>query len=128
MRSLGYNASRQETTLTHQTPKTNKPKTMKSKITILVSAAALTFAIFAAPVAMAEDGHNHDHGKKEEKNTKAYSLDTCIVSGDKLGEMGKPVVFEYKGQEIKLCCKDCRKDFDKDPAKYLKKLEEKKNK
>jgi YHS domain-containing protein len=77
---------------------------------------------------MAEDGHNHDHGKKEEKNTKAYSLDTCIVSGDKLGEMGKPVVFEYKGQEIKLCCKDCRKDFDKDPAKYLKKLEEKKNK
>jgi YHS domain-containing protein len=97
---------------------------MKFKITNLVSAAALTFAVFAAPVAMAEDGHNHDHEKKEETKTKAYPLDTCIVSGDKLGEMGKPVVFEYKGQEIKLCCKDCRKDFDKDPAKYLKKMEE----
>lgn len=101
---------------------------MKFKITTLVSAVVLTLAVFVAPVAMAEDGHNHDHGKKEEKNTKAYTLDTCIVSGDKLGEMGKPVVFEYKGQEIKLCCKDCRKDFDKDPAKYLKKLEEKKDK
>jgi hypothetical protein len=22
-----------------------------------------------------------------------------------------------------MCCKDCRKDFDKDPAKYIKKLE-----
>lgn len=101
---------------------------MKFKITTLVSAVALTLTMLVAPVAMAEDGHNHDHGNKEEKNTKAYTLDTCIVSGDKLGEMGKPVVFEYKGQEIKLCCKDCRKDFDKDPAKYLKKLEEKKDK
>lgn len=128
MRSLGNNARREEIILTHQTTKTNKPKTMKSKITTLVSAAALIFAVFTAPVAMAEDGHNHDHGKKEEKNTKAYTLDTCVVSGDKLGEMGKPVVFDYKGQEIKLCCKDCRKDFDKDPAKYLKKLEEKKDK
>ena len=57
---------------------------------------------------------------------KPYPIDTCIVSDDKLGEMGKPVVFEYKGQEIKLCCKSCRKDFDKDPAKFLKKLEPKK--
>lgn len=47
-------------------------------------------------------------------------LKTCPVSGEKLGEMGKPVVFAYKGQEVKLCCKGCKKDFDKDPAKYLK--------
>jgi YHS domain-containing protein len=49
-------------------------------------------------------------------------LTTCPVSGDKLGEMGKPFVFEYKGQEIKLCCKNCKKDFDKDPATYIKKI------
>jgi YHS domain-containing protein len=36
--------------------------------------------------------------------------------------MGAPYVFAYKGQEIKLCCKDCRKDFDKTPAKFMKKL------
>jgi YHS domain-containing protein len=55
---------------------------------------------------------------------KPDKLTTCPVSGDKLGEMGKPYVFEYKGQEVKLCCKDCKKDFDKDPAKYIKKIEE----
>ena len=47
-------------------------------------------------------------------------LKTCPVSGEKLGEMGKPVVFTYKDQEVKLCCKGCKKDFDKDPEKYLK--------
>lgn len=47
-------------------------------------------------------------------------LKTCPVSGEKLGEMGKPMVFTYKDQEVKLCCKSCKKDFDKDPAKYMK--------
>jgi YHS domain-containing protein len=47
-------------------------------------------------------------------------LATCPVSGEKLGEMGKPFTFTYKDQEVKLCCKGCKKDFDKDPAKYLK--------
>ena len=52
-------------------------------------------------------------------------LKTCPVSGDKLGgDMGKPFVFEYKGREVKLCCKDCKGDFDKEPAKYMKKIEE----
>ena len=55
---------------------------------------------------------------------KPYPLTTCVVSGEKLGgDMGKPVIYEYKGREIKFCCKDCRKDFDKDPAKFIKKLE-----
>jgi YHS domain-containing protein len=49
-------------------------------------------------------------------------LTTCPVSGDKLGEMGKPYVFTYKGQEVKLCCGGCKKDFDKDPAKYVAKI------
>lgn len=96
---------------------------MKSKIKSIITAAAVTFAAIAAPVAFADD--SHDHGKKEEKSN---SPDICIVSGDKLGEMGKPYVFKHEGREIKLCCKDCRKDFDKDPAKYLKKLDKKKDK
>ena len=50
-------------------------------------------------------------------------LTTCPVSGDKLGEMGKPYVFVYQGQEVKLCCPNCRKDFDKNPVKYLKKIQ-----
>ena len=47
-------------------------------------------------------------------------LKTCPVSGEKLGEMGKPFTFTYKDQEVKLCCKGCKKDFDKDPEKYIK--------
>lgn len=59
--------------------------------------------------------------KKQE--VKPYKPDTCIVSDEKLGEMGDPFIFTHEGQEIKLCCKSCKKKFDKDPAKYLKKLE-----
>jgi YHS domain-containing protein len=51
-------------------------------------------------------------------------LTTCPVSGDKLGEMGKPLIFVYQGQQIKLCCGGCKKDFDKNPAKYIKKIRE----
>ena len=50
-------------------------------------------------------------------------LTTCPVSGDKLdGDMGKPFTFTYKDQEVKLCCKSCKKDFDKDPDKYMAKI------
>jgi YHS domain-containing protein len=60
----------------------------------------------------------------DKKESKPYPLKTCVVSGDKLGEMGDPYVYEYKGREIKLCCKNCVKDFNKNPSKYLKKLDE----
>ena len=57
------------------------------------------------------------------KAAKPYPLKTCIVSDEKLeGDMGEPYVFVYQGQEIKLCCKNCLPDFEKDPAKYIKKL------
>ena len=96
---------------------------MKSTHIIAIALAA-TFASFSGPTALASE--NHPQAKEEKKETtKPYKLETCIVSDDKLGEMGKPFVFVHEGQEIKLCCKSCRKDFDKDPAKYLKKLEKK---
>jgi len=52
---------------------------------------------------------------------KPYVLDYCVFSGDKLGEMGKVQSEVYKGQEIKFCCKDCKKQFDKDPEAGIKK-------
>lgn len=62
--------------------------------------------------------------KKLEAAAKPYPLDTCLVSGEKLGSGGMtPYVFAYQGREIQLCCKDCLKDFNKEPAKFLKKLE-----
>lgn len=58
-----------------------------------------------------------------DKGTNAIpdNLKTCPVSGEKLGaDMGEPYVFVYQGQEVKLCCKGCKKDFDKNPEKYMK--------
>lgn len=59
------------------------------------------------------------------KKVKPYPLKTCIVSDEELGSMGKPLGFVYKGQEIRICCKGCRKDFDREPGKFLKKLPKK---
>lgn len=55
---------------------------------------------------------------------KPYPLNYCLVSDDKIGAMGKPIVLIYKGQEIKFCCPDCPTEFKKDPDKYMKKLKE----
>ncbi len=88
----------------------------------IISLAAL--AIFAIPTLQAEEAPKPAESKATQDAVKPYKPDVCMVSDEKLGEMGKPVVFVYQGQEIKLCCKSCRKKFDKDPAKYLKKLAE----
>jgi hypothetical protein len=59
-----------------------------------------------------------------------YPLDTCVVSGEKLGgEMGAPVDYIYKeagkpDRLVRLCCKMCIPKFKKDPAKYLKLIDE----
>jgi YHS domain-containing protein len=55
---------------------------------------------------------------------KPYPFDTCLVDGMKLGSMGEPYVFVYQGQEIKFCCNGCKPDFLKDPAKYVKKIQD----
>ena len=52
----------------------------------------------------------------------------CPVSGEKVpgpGEksaMGGPAKFEYNGKIYNLCCKMCKKDFLKDPDKYIAKV------
>ena len=61
---------------------------------------------------------------KQTEKLKPYPLKTCIISGDKLGEMGDAFVYAYKGREIKFCCKGCLKDFNKDPEKYIKLIDE----
>jgi len=47
-----------------------------------------------------------------------------VVDGMSLDSMGKPYVFVYQGQEIKLCCADCKSEFLNDPNKYLKKIQD----
>src|SRR5947208_225828 len=95
-------------------------KKMKIVVTGLLMAA---FA--AAPfTALAVDKAADKEPTTKAVKAKPYTLKTCIVSGEKLGgDMGEPYVFTYQGREIKMCCKDCKKDFDKTPAKFIKKLE-----
>ena len=71
---------------------------------------ALLFSVFPADAVIAAD-------PVAAKPT--YPLTTCVVSGDQLGEMGKPVVIIYQGTEVQFCCKECVAGFQKDPAKYL---------
>jgi hypothetical protein len=63
--------------------------------------------------------------KPGDKKAKPYPLKTCIVSGEEINDKGdmKPHSFVVEGQEVKLCCKSCLKDFNKDKAGYLKKID-----
>ena len=72
---------------------------MKTKLLIALSGFALSISAADAP---------------------AYPLKTCVVSGESLGSMGKPVKVTHEGTEVQLCCKSCLKDFNKDPGKYVK--------
>lgn len=54
-----------------------------------------------------------------EAQSASYPLGTCVVSGEKLGGMGEPVVHNYKNRIVKFCCGNCIATFEKDPDKYL---------
>lgn len=76
---------------------------MKTKLTTLITTALLGLTLTAADV-------------------KPYPLKNCLVSGNELGSMGKPITKVYDGQEIKFCCKPCIKKFEANQAKFLSKL------
>ncbi|NLD91433.1 MAG: hypothetical protein GX639_02070 [Fibrobacter sp.] len=62
--------------------------------------------------------------KKNDGVVKPYPLSICLVTDSDLGSMGSPITKVYDGQQIKFCCKPCVKEFEKNPAEYLKKLTE----
>jgi hypothetical protein len=53
-----------------------------------------------------------------------YPLSTCIISGETLGDHGEVITREVDGREIRLCCKSCVKDLEKDQTAYLEALDE----
>lgn len=119
-----------------------------SSIRILSILSALVLSVALPTLAPAHEGHNktdadHPTGsfiKADEAKVSAewlasakaaYPLDACMVSGDKLegGDMGPPVDYVYRqeGQPdrlVRLCCNHCVRDFKKDPAKYLKMIDD----
>ena len=94
--------------------KFNKPLTKYMKKLLLV----LPLLMLAAMLTV-----RADDAATTKPAPKPDQLKTCPVSGEKLGgDMGAPFVFTYKDQEVKLCCKGCKKDFDKTPEKFIKKI------
>jgi hypothetical protein len=53
---------------------------------------------------------------------KTYPLDTCAISGEKLGSMGDPIEMMYGHRLVRLCCKGCMKSFKEDPAAFMEKV------
>ncbi|MDR2674542.1 MAG: hypothetical protein LBC18_06670 [Opitutaceae bacterium] len=87
------------------------------KTSITPALAALFLAAAPAGFAAAAEGVPAD-----------YPLGTCIVLDSKLGAMGKPYAHIHKaegrpGRTVYFCCKGCLPAFEKEPAKYLKKLD-----
>ncbi len=59
------------------------------------------------------------------KQGKDYPSQTCFVSNEKLGgDMGDPVDIVIAGRLIRLCCNSCKKDLEKEPAKFIAKIDE----
>ncbi|MBC7980792.1 MAG: hypothetical protein H7Y36_09545 [Armatimonadetes bacterium] len=103
----------------------------KSKTTFTIIAMA-GLAVFAASCkeqkTTAIDVPGETSAATAEATDDNYPLLTCVVSGEDLGSMGDAYVFEHEGSKVKLCCKSCLKDFNKEPGKYLKVIEEARNK
>ncbi|MDP4624653.1 MAG: hypothetical protein NWT08_05875 [Akkermansiaceae bacterium] len=91
-------------------------KTKHTTIALLAAAALFSSCEKPSPESSAEvPGENLSPVASDD----SYPLTTCPVSGEKLGEMGDPYVIEHEGTTVKLCCKSCIKDFNKDPDKYI---------
>jgi len=76
-----------------------------------------------------DDSHDHDdHGSHAHQASSAadasYPLETCVVSGEKLGDHGKPYELTHEGTRVLLCCESCLNDFKAAPAKFLAKIKE----
>jgi hypothetical protein len=112
---------------------------------------ALALSATLTTFALAHEGHDKDKAKAETSPAgsfikadaagvsaewlvqaqAAYPLTTCMVSEDKLedGDMGPPQDYVYRQEGkpdrlVRLCCNHCVRDFKKDPAKYLKAIDD----
>jgi len=76
-----------------------------------------------APAAATQKADSATSVAAATKTTAEYPIDWCVVSGEKLGEMGPPVTYTYQGRTIKFCCKMCIRQFEQNPARYLARLD-----
>ena len=100
---------------------------MNAKRTTLLISFGLGLALI---VAMTPKGSHaeypltpSDNAAEESANsTEKVGNKICPISGEKIAE-GKESEVEYKGKVYNLCCKMCLTDFNKDPEKFIQKIE-----
>ncbi len=81
-----------------------------------------------APAKADQPKHHDEPGSPATSTERAgdpYPLDTCPITGKKLGTMGDPILKLYDGREVRFCCPACPAKFEKDLAANLAKLDEK---
>ena len=61
-----------------------------------------------------------ERGEKPEVIEAAVPQKTCPVMG---GEINKEIYADHEGKRVYFCCPGCISAFEKDPVKYLEKLE-----
>jgi hypothetical protein len=69
-----------------------------------------------------EEGCSHCGGAGAESTVPPsanYPLEACVVSGEKLGMMGPPVVVVDGDVEVQLCCGGCIVEFQKESDRYV---------
>ena len=99
---------------------------MKHKHWIKSLAAAAFCCVYLVIFATAGQGQDAAAAKKDKPFPgDPYPLQACPVSGQKLGSMGKPIVLDSGGREVRLCCKGCKAKFEKSRDEYLKKIDAK---
>lgn len=64
-----------------------------------------------------------------DKERAAYPMQACVISGKRLGTMGRPAEFIYRvdgkpDRYVAFCCAGCDEDFLKEPAKHLAAIDE----
>ena len=83
----------------------------------------LLFSAFGAAVLAATDQPTSKPAATQPTTQEAAAKPVnkfCAVDHD--NEVDPKVTIIYKGMVIGFCCKDCIKDFDKDPDKYVKNM------
>ena len=103
-------------------------KNIRSLFAILFTlSAALSFAETKAPAPNAPMAPSATWLAQAQSQ---YPLKTCVVSAEEIGgSMGPGInyVYQQAGQPdrlVRFCCKQCQQDFNQDPAKYLKLIDD----
>jgi YHS domain-containing protein len=76
---------------------------------IMLAILAILMALFTVGPVVAEEGTPGENMQT-----------TCPIMG---GKINKDIYTDYKDERVYFCCEGCIPEFQKDPAKYVQKLE-----